>query len=201
MGKKANIRFLLLCIAALSMAVLVSCAKKTPEPAPGTQEQAAISEQEAAEAGKAREAREAAEKIREQELEAARKQAEQKARQQAAEARQRFLSEKVYFGFDDSSLTPEAREVLRRKVDYLRAHPNACVIIEGHCDERGTDEYNLALGSRRAESVKNFLVKAGISASRLRTISYGEERPAVMGHNEEAWAKNRRAEFEFCSNR
>ncbi|MCF8110349.1 MAG: peptidoglycan-associated lipoprotein Pal [Desulfobacteraceae bacterium] len=179
------------------LAAVVSCAKKAPEPEEGVPEQEQkISETEAEEAE--RQTKESQEsKIDEQELEA-RKKAEERERQKAEEEKERFLSQKVYFEFDDSSLTAEAREVLQRKVRWLREHPDACVIIEGHCDERGTDEYNLALGSRRAESVKDFLVNAGIDPSELTTISYGEERPAVKGHNEDAWAKNRRAEFRFC---
>jgi peptidoglycan-associated lipoprotein len=125
---------------------------------------------------------------------------ERQADQEAARAAQKqFVNEKIYFGFDDSALSPEARNVLREKVQYLRANPDKCVVIEGHCDERGTDEYNLALGSRRAESVKEFMVKAGISPSRLTTISYGEEKPAVAASSENAWARNRRAEFKFTN--
>ncbi len=112
-------------------------------------------------------------------------------------ARQAFVNEKVYFDFDDASLRPDAIEVLLKKVEWLKKHPDVHVIIEGHCDERGTNEYNLALGSRRAESVKNFLIKSGISPVRLFTISYGEERPVDPGHNEAAWAKNRRVEFKI----
>ena len=189
MVRRMNVNFALLCIVVLSLALTVSCAKQPPETA-GTTDEPAVSESRMeSETGMEQGAEEEAD-ISEQELEA---------RQQAAMAKEQFLSEKVYFKFDDSSLTAEARDVLRKKVQWLRNHPDACVIIEGHCDERGTDEYNLALGSRRAESVKDFLVKAGIDGSDLTTISYGEERPAVRGHNEEAWAKNRRAEFRFCN--
>ena len=85
--------------------------------------------------------------------------------------------------------------MLKKKAEYLRTNPGARVAVEGHCDERGKDRYNLALGERRAESVKNFLMNMGISASRLNTISYGEKRPIDMGQNEASWAKNRRAQF------
>lgn len=105
------------------------------------------------------------------------------------------MQEDIYFAFDRSNLSPMAQENLRRKADWLRANPDATVTIEGHCDERGTNEYNLALGDRRAESAKSFLVDLGISANRLATISYGEERPVDPRHNEEAWAKNRRGHF------
>jgi peptidoglycan-associated lipoprotein len=99
----------------------------------------------------------------------------------------------VFFAFDRSDITPEAREILERQADWLRRYPNVTVTIEGHCDERGTREYNLALGERRAQAAKNVLVASGISASRISTISYGKERPAVVGSTEEAYAQNRRA--------
>ncbi len=110
-------------------------------------------------------------------------------------AKQEFINENVYFGFDDSSLTKKARQILKEKVEWLRKHSDVEVVIEGHCDERGTKEYNMALGQRRAQSIKNFLVNAGIDAHRLETISYGEERPVDPRHNEMAWAKNRRGHF------
>jgi peptidoglycan-associated lipoprotein len=110
-------------------------------------------------------------------------------------AKNRFLSENVYFDFDNASLDGQAQELLKQKAMWLRDYPDANVVIEGHCDERGTNAYNLALGERRAESAKAFLVNLGISDARLTTISYGEEKPLDMGHNEEAWAKNRRAAF------
>ena len=101
----------------------------------------------------------------------------------------------IYFDFDKFTLTAESRATLTDNAKYLQAHSGIKVVIEGHCDERGSDEYNLALGESRALAAKNYLVSLGISANRLSVISYGEERPAVMGSNEEAWAKNRRAEF------
>jgi len=120
----------------------------------------------------------------------------EEARQRALEAaRQQFQNEDIYFEFDSSALLSEAQDVLRRKYEWLQDNPAAAVVIEGHCDERGTNEYNLALGDRRATSAKTFLVDLGISEARLTTISYGEERPLDTGHNEEAWAKNRRAHF------
>ena len=110
-------------------------------------------------------------------------------------AKNRFLNENVYFDFDDASLDYQAQELLKQKAMWLRDNPGANVVIEGHCDERGTNAYNLALGERRADSAKTFLVNLGIAGTRLTTISYGEEKPVDMGHNEEAWAKNRRAAF------
>ena len=110
-------------------------------------------------------------------------------------ARERFENEDVLFEFDSASLTAEAQEILREKAEWLRDNPGARVIIEGHCDERGTNEYNLALGDRRAYSSKAFLTDLGIDDTRLTTISYGEERPIASGSTEEAWAQNRRAHF------
>jgi peptidoglycan-associated lipoprotein len=106
-----------------------------------------------------------------------------------------IMQEDIYFEFDKSTLTPAAQDNLLRKAEWLRENPNTAVTIEGHCDSRGTNEYNLALGDRRAESAKAFLVDLGISASRLTTISYGEERPVCNQQNEECWAKNRRDNF------
>jgi peptidoglycan-associated lipoprotein len=105
------------------------------------------------------------------------------------------MQEDIYFDFDKSTLTPAAQDNLLRKGEWLRENPDATVTIEGHCDERGTNEYNLALGDRRAESAKAFLIDLGIDPARLATISYGEERPVDPRHNEEAWAKNRRDHF------
>jgi peptidoglycan-associated lipoprotein len=101
----------------------------------------------------------------------------------------------VYFDLDKSDLRDDALEVLRRNAEWLKAHAVYRVRIEGNCDERGTTEYNLALGDRRASSVKSYLIKAGIDAGRFETISYGEEHPVDMGHDDSAWQKNRRADF------
>jgi peptidoglycan-associated lipoprotein len=101
--------------------------------------------------------------------------------------------DRVFFAFDRADISPEAREILSRQADWLRRYPNVTATIEGHCDERGTREYNLALGERRAQAAKNVLVASGIPASRISTISYGKERPAVVGSAEESYAQNRRA--------
>jgi peptidoglycan-associated lipoprotein len=103
--------------------------------------------------------------------------------------------EKVFFEFDAYTLTPQSREILARNAEWLRQNPGARLTIEGHCDERGSDEYNLALGQRRADAAKNYLVSLGIAAERLSDISYGEERPAAADSDENAWSQNRRAEF------
>jgi len=114
---------------------------------------------------------------------------------EAVAARERFLNEHIYFAYDSSTLTSRSQDILRQKAAWLRQNPGSSVIIEGHCDERGTTEYNLALGDRRANSVKRFLVNLGIGPSRLITVSYGEERPVDPGHSERAWALNRRAQL------
>ena len=106
----------------------------------------------------------------------------------------------IYFGFDDYTLNSDAQSTLTALAEGLKANKSAVVQIEGHCDERGTVEYNLALGERRAQSVKNFLSQLGVESGRLSTISYGEEKPVVPGHTEDAWVKNRRAEFVITRN-
>ncbi|MCD6097517.1 peptidoglycan-associated lipoprotein Pal [bacterium] len=101
----------------------------------------------------------------------------------------------VYFHFDKYDITDSSRVALAAAAEQLIAHQDVNIIVEGHCDERGTEQYNLALGQKRAQSVKDFLVSYGIDPTRIDLISYGEERPADPRHNEEAWAKNRRAEL------
>lgn len=103
------------------------------------------------------------------------------------------VGDRVHFDFDKFDLKPEARATLDKQAAWLLKFPNTNFTIEGHCDERGTREYNLALGERRANAAKNYLVALGVGASRITTISYGKERPQVLGSNEEAWAQNRRA--------
>lgn len=101
----------------------------------------------------------------------------------------------IYFDFDKSDIREDQRETLKQNAEWLKTNSGVVIQIEGHCDERGTNEYNLALGQRRADSTKNFLVSLGISAERILTITYGEEKPVDPGHDETAWAKNRRAQF------
>jgi peptidoglycan-associated lipoprotein len=101
--------------------------------------------------------------------------------------------DRVYFDFDKYNLRPDAQATVAAQAEWLKKWPSVNVIVEGHCDERGTTEYNMALGERRAHSVKKGLISHGIDAKRIDTVSYGKERPEVMGHDESAWAKNRRA--------
>ena len=103
------------------------------------------------------------------------------------------VGDRVFFNYDSSELDTDAQELLQDQVAWLKQYSDVSVIIEGHCDERGTREYNLALGEKRAQSVKNYIISLGISADRVSTISYGKERPAVVGSNDGAWAQNRRS--------
>ena len=102
------------------------------------------------------------------------------------------VGDRVFFSFDKSVITASAEKTLKRQAAWMRKHSTVTVTIEGHADERGTREYNLALGERRAVSVKNFLVALGVDSNRIATISYGKERPDALGHTEAAWSQNRR---------
>ncbi len=108
---------------------------------------------------------------------------------------EKIVLKKLYFEFDKYNLSTEAREILREHAQRLLKLPDFALVIEGHCDERGTNEYNLALGERRAVEAMKYLVALGVNEKKIRTVSYGEELPADPGSSEEAWAKNRRAEF------
>ena len=101
----------------------------------------------------------------------------------------------AFFDYDKADLRGDARDVLAANAAWLKSHPTIMFTIEGHCDERGTAQYNLALGDRRANSAKEYLVSLGIDAGRVKTVSYGKERPFATGHDEDSWAKNRRAHF------
>ncbi len=170
-----------------------SCAKKkiSSEPAATTAEEEAR--------------RQAEEEARQRELERQRALKEEDlsdeslsarmAEQRTESARTRFENDDIYFEFDSVRLTPDAQGILAQKAQWLRANPDAEITIEGHCDNRGTNEYNLALGEGRAQSAMAFLTDLGIDAARLNTISYGEERPIDMAQTEDGWARNRRAHF------
>jgi len=135
--------------------------------------------------------------------EAAQAEAARLAAERAAEAeRQRriaaaraTLEEMVFFDYDMSAIRPDAEAVLRRKVEVLRTSPQVRLRIEGHADERGSTEYNLALGNRRAEAIRQFLTGFGLSADRFEIVSFGEDRPLAQGSNEQAWSRNRRGQF------
>lgn len=105
----------------------------------------------------------------------------------------RGLIRDAFFAYDEATLNNDAQSALTTSANWLRQNPKYTILIEGHCDERGTEQYNLALGDRRASIVRDYLITLGVDAGRIRTVSYGEERPFDPGHNEAAWAKNRRA--------
>jgi peptidoglycan-associated lipoprotein len=107
-------------------------------------------------------------------------------------AQERGYIADAFFGYDESALSAEAQAALTSSANWLKKNPQYNLLVEGHCDERGTEQYNLALGDRRANIVKEYLATLGVDASRIRTVSYGEERPFDPGHDESAWAKNRR---------
>lgn len=185
-------------LGALLLAMLlvlgVSCAKKkvTMEAEP-MEEERVVEDAAAQQAAEAEAARRAAEMAKMSEADRQR----QEAAMMAEDARMRaFVEENIHFDFDKYVLTPKAMMILDEKAAYLREHPEVRVLVEGHCDERGTNEYNLALGDRRANSAKNYLVRSGVAESRITTISYGEEQPLCMDHAESCWWTNRRAQFQ-----
>jgi peptidoglycan-associated lipoprotein len=168
-------------VLALVPLALGACKKKAPEAAPTpvvTDDAGARARADSIAAFEARE-REARERARAAEL---------------ARVRE-SLTDMIFYEFDSDQLTTEAQDRLRDKASILRANPDVALRIEGHADERGSTEYNLALGQRRAESVRAFLGGYGVDAGRLSTISFGKERPLIDGSSESAWAQNRRAEF------
>ncbi len=167
--------------------IMVGCGGGTPPPEPEPEPQVQP-EQPTRDLEAERRAREEEERRRREEEERRRREAE----------RDRVMSivaERVHFDFDKSDIRSDAEPVLQRKVSVLREYPGIRLRLEGHCDERGSNEYNLALGQRRAESVRRYLMSYGVDAGRFQMISYGEERPLVNAQNEQAWAQNRRAEF------
>ncbi|HJS80686.1 MAG TPA: peptidoglycan-associated lipoprotein Pal [Vitreimonas sp.] len=109
------------------------------------------------------------------------------------------VGDRVFFGYDRFDLTPEARQVLERQAAWLRQYPNVRILVAGNCDERGTREYNLALGERRASAARDYLVSLGVAANRVETVSYGKERPLDARSNEEAWSVNRNAHTQIVS--
>jgi len=169
--------------------VFIGCAKE--KPIPQVNDEAARLEEE-------RLRREEEERLQRQREEEERKRKEE----EEARAREEFeaqMSVMIHFDFDKSDLKQEAREILSQKASLLGQRPSVKIRIEGHCDKWGTEEYNLALGERRASAAKGYLVNAGVEEDRILTISYGKERPLDPGDNREAWAKNRRGEFHIVS--
>jgi len=185
MTKKMITGLNILAIVCVTLLLMAGCAKKQVQVAPTQPSDVSVSETGDSESVSDLEA------VRQQRL------AELKAQEQAAaEAKaEGIFSQKIYFEYDRSDLSAEARAILKEIGAALSSHPSYSLDIAGHCDERGTIEYNLALGERRARSAKKFLEALGISQDRISTVSYGEERPVDPRSTEEAWAKNRRDEF------
>ncbi len=197
-------RLPLVLLSGLAVAAVAACHKTPPETTPPPVANADSAAQ-AAERARA----EAAERARADSLARAQEAAERLARQRAAdslaglgktsEAVKTLLATLVHFDFDKANIRPGEAAVLDQKVGILQVNGGLRIRIAGHCDERGSDEYNLALGNRRAIAAKQYLVSHGIDAGRIETVSYGKERPADPGHTEEAWSKNRRDETEIVA--
>jgi len=196
MIKKSMTSLLIAGFITASLLFTSSCQKKVPVAEGPTQAeidaQKKAEEEAARKAAEERAAAEAAAAKARAEAEAA-KAAE--AARMAQEAMAAMESEKIFFDYDSSELKSEAQDTLTKKAEWLKANRDYKLKIEGNCDERGSTEYNLALGARRAEAAAKFLNALGISSDRITTVSYGEEKPAVEGHDESAWAQNRRDEF------
>ena len=199
MKKKIMTGLIALAFACSLLILMTSCAKKQVQVSEGVTPSAQVSEKvTAADEARMKEqmaANEAYRKKKEAERQALLR--EMQKRQELKVEMRHFQAEKIYFDFDKSELKPQARAVLKKKADWLRANPGFSLVIEGHCDERGTNEYNLALGERRAVAAWKFLNALGISGERMSTISFGEEKPADPRHTIGAWAKNRRDEFKL----
>jgi peptidoglycan-associated lipoprotein len=181
----------------LGLGVAVACAKNPP---PQTTPTATVDT--AAENQRVRDSVDAANRAAQDEAERVRRQREADslaALSRASEDVRNTLAAMIHFDLDKSSVRSDDMGALDAKVAILQANPDLRIRIGGHCDERGSDEYNLALGNRRAQAAKQYLVSHGVDASRIETQSWGEEKPAVDGHDEAAWSQNRRDEFEVIS--
>ena len=188
-------KYISLLIIIFGLFFMVSCAKRVIQSEPMIEEKTTVAEEPAGLDDTALAAQEQAEQdLKESQLaeQAAKDEEEERAEMAAVQI---FINEDIYFDFDSSALHDAAKDLLSQKAEWLRANPNASVIVEGHCDERGTSAYNIALGDSRAESAKSYLFALGVDATQLSKISYGEERPVGPGKGEQAWAKNRRAHF------
>ena len=174
--------------------LLAGCAKKVPPEASDASTQgAATSDPRMSEDEAARRAREAA--IAERERSVVEESMRRRFAEQAKTSREDFVDQDVLFEYDSFTLSSAAKAVLEKKAAWLAENPEVKIQIEGHCDERGTTAYNLALGERRAHATKQYLTALGINTGRLSTISYGEEAPIDSRHAEDAWSRNRRAHF------
>ena len=201
MGKKGLVVLvLILCLGLL----LTGCPKKTvmkEEPSMRKAEEPVTEREKAAKLAAEQEAA----RIREEEAKKAKEKEFEKslvAKKEpgiAGEVFESRLLKDIHFDFDKYDILPEDAQILKENAALLSKYPQVKVQVEGHCDERGTNEYNLALGERRANAAKKYLVSLGISADRISSISYGEEKPLDTGHNEEAWGKNRRGHFVILS--
>lgn len=176
------------CLLALSMMTAFGCAKKQVTAEPGQQETSTTAGSTSG--GEGYSTAKDSEGVSGRDLE------EEERRKAAAMAQaQENIDAMIFFAFDSFALSPESRAILQAKAEALGLKSGVTLVIEGHCDERGTDEYNLALGERRARAAYEYLVRLGVSPSRLSLVSFGEERPLMEGDSESAWAKNRRCEF------
>mgnify|MGYP001324553341 CR=1 FL=1 len=202
--KKHLTRIGLLMVFAFSLTLFSGCAEKQAVVKDeAVQEQKAVAAQAAStttvDDEAARKAKEAAEREA-AEREAAKREAALKAEADRVRAEKNAAAladlniQNIYFDYDKSSIRPDAREILKANAE-LFSKTSATIVVEGHCDERGTAEYNMALGERRAQAAKEYLGNLGLDTSRIETISYGEERPLDPGHDEKAWAQNRRVQF------
>jgi peptidoglycan-associated lipoprotein len=189
MAKRTG-KYFVLFLAIASFLFLLSCAGKDAKPELTVVEEEIVIEEEPV-VIEDMEALEEEESLLERRL----REEEFAAAAREAELRDRFINEDIHFEFDKSTLLVDAMEILKQKAEWLSTHEDVNITIEGHCDERGTSEYNLALGERRAESAKAFLIDLGIPGNRISTVSYGEERPLDLGHDEAAWSANRRDHF------
>ena len=199
-------RLPVLLLSGLAVAIVAACGGKKPEPVTPV-------------SGPNADSLRAAQQAHEDSMRAAQEEADRKAREREEAERRRqqaiadslaaigkttdavktMLATMIHFDYDKAILRGGDAAVLDQKVAILQANPGLRIRISGHCDERGSDEYNLALGNRRATAAKQYLVSHGIDAGRVETVSYGEERPLDPGHNEDAWSKNRRDEFDILA--
>jgi len=195
-------RLPLLLLSGLAVAAMAACGGKKPEttPAPQAANADSLAEAERLRADSIARAEREARQREEAERERQRRIADSLAALgKSTEAVRALLATMTHFDYDKAVIRAGDAAVLDQKVAILQANPGLRIRISGHCDERGSDEYNLALGNRRATAAKQYLVSHGIDASRIGTVSYGEERPIAQGHDEAAWAQNRRDEFEILS--